>query len=347
MYYRCFLIIIGTSLLIIGGGIYVHFRNPSDIYFWSLLDGRIVDVFSNVFFFIPFLFGVGNNSLPSLIHVLALSLITSGLSTKTTYSNSIYIPLFWSLINLIFEFVQHRVFTDFFTAMERGEMLPQFVLNYILNGTFDWNDIWYSIVGGGIAVISLRMLITHRTIENTPQIYLIKPVLHLCTTIVFVGGIFSITATSEPHDDFRKKPNADPVYLSYEELRESVDFTEPESIIKAGKIFVKDQFLFINDVNRGVHIFDNSEPTSPKNMGFINIPGNIDIAVKDTVLFADSFIDLIAIDFQNLPEITIMKRVEDVFPYDPYQMIEDLGVYFGNVDDTQGVVIGYSLKGND
>ena len=35
---------------------------------------------------------------------------------------------------------------------------------------------------------------------------------------------------------------------------------------------------------------DVSDPADPQNIAFITIPGNVDIAIKENVLYADSYI---------------------------------------------------------
>jgi len=168
----------------------------------------------------------------------------------------------------------------------------------------------------------------------------------LVRSVVLLVGILSVTACPPPCEGSycTGRGSADPVYLSYEELRQSIKFVQPGVIIKSGKIWVSGKYLLINDLNRGIHVFDNSDPRSPKNLGLISIPGNVDLAVKDSVLFADSFIDLVAIDLQRFPEIVVVKRMEKIFPYNAYQMINDPNIYLTGLDQSKGVVIGYTVQ---
>ncbi len=84
-----------------------------------------------------------------------------------------------------------------------------------------------------------------------------------------------------------------------------------------GKIWYNDNTLYVNIVGSGVLVIDNKNPKAPKKLGFIEIPGNVDIAVIDEVLFANNFEDLITIDISNLEKIdnkTILKRFNSIFP---------------------------------
>jgi hypothetical protein len=127
----------------------------------------------------------------------------------------------------------------------------------------------------------------------------------------------------------------EPVYLSYEELRKSVKAEAPQRLKKPGKIYIYGRYLFVNDIDRGIHIIDNSNPAAPQKVAFINIPGNIDVAVKGDKLYADSYIDLVAIDISSPLQAKEIGRVENVIP-DRWQ-----GVNYGGYDKEKGVVVDW------
>ena len=83
---------------------------------------------------------------------------------------------------------------------------------------------------------------------------------------------------------------------------------------------------------------DNSNPESPQIIKFIEIPGSVDMAIKEDILYADSYVDLVAIDISNMDDIREVKRIENVFPY-MIPACED-GIV-ENVDRTQGVVVAW------
>ncbi len=105
-----------------------------------------------------------------------------------------------------------------------------------------------------------------------------------------------------------------PVYMSLEELRSSVKSEPAQVLKKPGKIYMKGNYIFVNEVDKGIHVIDNSNPSSPQNISFISIPGNLDLAVAGNTLYADSYIDLLAIDISNLGSVTVLKRVENAIP---------------------------------
>ena len=124
----------------------------------------------------------------------------------------------------------------------------------------------------------------------------------------------------------------DPVYMSYEELRSSVKTEGPQALKKPGKIYQRGSYIFVNEVDKGIHIIDNSNPSAPQNISFISIPGNMDLAVSGNTLYADSYIDLLSLDISNPQNVTVTRRVENALP----NRIFTNGYY---ADPTQGVVI--------
>lgn len=82
---------------------------------------------------------------------------------------------------------------------------------------------------------------------------------------------------------------------------------------KTGKIYIYNDYLFINEPNEGIHIYNNANPSAPVNVAFLQIPGNVDLAIRNNILYADNFIDLLAFDISNMSNIKQVKRVTDVF----------------------------------
>lgn len=133
-----------------------------------------------------------------------------------------------------------------------------------------------------------------------------------------------------------------PIYMSYEELRSAVKMSAPRDLNKPGKIYFKDQYVLINEMMKGVHVFDVSDPANPQNKGFIEIPGNVDIAIKENILYADSYIDLVSIDVSNFDNLTETGRVQQVFPYTLPQFDNKYPV--ARIEQEKGVVIGWEVK---
>jgi len=133
----------------------------------------------------------------------------------------------------------------------------------------------------------------------------------------------------------------EPVYITYEELRSSVASEAPRMLNKPGKIWFSNNYIFINEKDKGVHIINNVNPSSPIIEAFINIPGNMDLAVRGNTLFADSYVDLLAIDISSPSAATVTKRIENALPQRGSMGFTNMGWDF-NQTDPQGVITHYN-----
>lgn len=105
-----------------------------------------------------------------------------------------------------------------------------------------------------------------------------------------------------------------PVYMAVSAVRAQVISNQASKQLSVpGKIYVYGNYLFIGEVNKGIHVVDNSNPASPRLINFINIPGSADMAVNSNILYADQYTDLLAFDLTNPAYIKLINRVEDVF----------------------------------
>jgi hypothetical protein len=152
--------------------------------------------------------------------------------------------------------------------------------------------------------------------------------------------VFSISGCKDViyENDLRNVP----VYMTYNELRSAVKQAAPRSLVNPGKIYFKDGFIFINEELKGIHIIDNRDPHNPVNTAFIEIPGNIDMAIKNDVLYADSYIDLVAIDISDMTNPKEVERITEVFPY-TVPKATDLNLLMAVVDEKKGVVVDWEI----
>lgn len=123
-----------------------------------------------------------------------------------------------------------------------------------------------------------------------------------------------------------------PVYQQKQNIIDSVNGDASEPIDSLGKIYVMGQYIFLNDVNKGIHVLDNSDPSHPVRVAFLRIPGNQDLVIKDNTLYADMFCDLLSIDISDIRHAKINSMLPNVFTEQGY-----------DVDSTQ-MVVGYILR---
>jgi hypothetical protein len=109
-----------------------------------------------------------------------------------------------------------------------------------------------------------------------------------------------------------------PVYRTNAEVRANIRSNAPREIERPGKLFIKGDYIFLNEIDKGIHILDNSNPAGPKNVAFIDIPGNVDLAVKGDILYADLYVDLLTLDISNPLKVIVKSIIDNAFPFRQY-----------------------------
>lgn len=170
-----------------------------------------------------------------------------------------------------------------------------------------------------------------------------KTILKAAIPLVFLLTIMSMlhSCRDRVFEEMTYMANV-PVYMEFDQFRAAVKKSSARELKSPGKIYFKDNLLYINESLEGVHIIDNSNPSSPLKVGFIEIPGNVDIAIRGNILYADSFIDLVAIDISNPDQPVEIDRIKGAFPnvLPPF----DFGIPVYGLDFTKGVVVGWEEK---
>ncbi|MFK7926014.1 MAG: LVIVD repeat-containing protein [Bacteroidia bacterium] len=126
-----------------------------------------------------------------------------------------------------------------------------------------------------------------------------------------------------------------PVYMSQEAFERAVEVQSPQAVQNPGKIYVKDNYLFVNEIAKGIHIYDYKNPSNPQAVAFINVPGNYDIAVNCGKLYLDSSKDLLVFDLNDVSSPALVNRVKNAMP--------NITQYRGYVaDPSKGVVVDWT-----
>jgi len=133
-----------------------------------------------------------------------------------------------------------------------------------------------------------------------------------------------------------------PMYVPREEAKE-VKLLGPRDVVTQGKIYIKDQYIYVGDVNLGIHIIKNTDPTHPEKVAFLQIYGNHDIAIKGETLYADNLEDLVAIDISDRENPQVVKRIEGIYKLPNQHFPENLPyhTYFECADPDKGYVVGW------
>ena len=130
-----------------------------------------------------------------------------------------------------------------------------------------------------------------------------------------------------------------PIVKTFEELRDLVKWFPPQPIGNNGKIVIYGNYLLVNEPDKGIHIFDNQDPTNPVPKGFVNIPGNNDFMVKDDIIYAESLKDLVLIDMKDINTVEEVGRSRNLFTVNRYRF-SSLSDYYFDIDTTNEIIIG-------
>jgi len=163
----------------------------------------------------------------------------------------------------------------------------------------------------------------------------IIPIISLFISFVFL-------AISCEDSTYRAYTGNAPVYLSYDDLRKSVINQEYEDLKNPGKIYFKDNYIFIVEELKGIHIYDNSDPGSPSKTNFLKLPGVVDISISGQTLYADSYVDLVVLDLVDIRNIKEVVRLKDMLPYTIPPVDNDYPMAY--VDEEKGVVIDWEVR---
>ena len=136
----------------------------------------------------------------------------------------------------------------------------------------------------------------------------------LYSSTVFLGLLLSLSGCFFDVDEQPTLPPYRPLLMSRATLEQSVALVPARELHNTGKIYLKGRYVYINERYEGIHIIDNIDPTQPRNVGFLRIPGSLDIAMRGNLLYADNAVDLVTLDLSDPSNVRVLSRVRDAFP---------------------------------
>jgi hypothetical protein len=131
-----------------------------------------------------------------------------------------------------------------------------------------------------------------------------------------------------------------PIYMSSDDAFD-IKIEVAQKMVSPGKIYIYNNYLFVNEKAKGIHVINNANPSNPQKIAFINIPGNYDMAVKGNVMYVDNFTDIVALSLNNVNNITVLKRIKNAIKATNFMSPDNYTGYFECVDTTKGYVIGW------
>ena len=118
-----------------------------------------------------------------------------------------------------------------------------------------------------------------------------------------------------------------------------IRMTPARAVAHPGKIYVYGKYLLVNEKLKGIHVFDNSDPSQPVNLGFLQLLGNSDMAIRDNLLYADYMGSLVALTVDDFG--TVEERGRLPLRHWIHGVPAPPGYYFECVDPGKGMVIDW------
>ena len=159
-------------------------------------------------------------------------------------------------------------------------------------------------------------------------------------TLLMILSVFSFFSSCVLPESEKEEVGLKPIYTSEADAF-TIAVQGEQNMVSPGKIYIYNNYLFVNEKGKGIHVINNANPSAPNKFAFISIPGNYDLAVSGNVMYVDNFTDIVALNISDVNNITVLKRIEDVIKATNYMSPENYTGYFECVDSTKGYVIGW------
>jgi len=170
---------------------------------------------------------------------------------------------------------------------------------------------------------------------------MIKSIYKLALLLPLV--FLSCTPSTEPNFPEGEVVGYQPVYL--DDADNSIDLVGARPVEDPGQIYLLGDLLLVNDVGKGIHIIDNSDPAAPVNKGFLTVLGSENMVLRDGIVYVNQFNSLLAIDVSDVDNVRVISRNEDALRTNGNdRLVPPLsGYFFECVDFSKGDIIGWRL----
>ena len=134
-----------------------------------------------------------------------------------------------------------------------------------------------------------------------------------------------------------------PIYQT--DVSTTIEFGANRNIENPGQIYVLNGLLLLNDIGKGFHVIDNTNPSTPTKLGFLQVAGSENMAIKDGILYVNQYNELIALDINDLNNIQVISR--ELITLEGRSVSQNVppqnGVYFECPDPSKGELVGWEI----
>ena len=138
---------------------------------------------------------------------------------------------------------------------------------------------------------------------------------HLTSWALLLGLVLGCTRQEEPQPEayYSLYASYRPLLLTRAALESAVAVAPPQALHNTGKLYLYGRYIFVNEKYEGIHVIDNQDPANPRPVSFLRIPGNVDLAVRNNLLYADNGPDLVVMDVRDPAHAQPRDRVREAF----------------------------------
>jgi hypothetical protein len=129
--------------------------------------------------------------------------------------------------------------------------------------------------------------------------------------------LFGLTVLGLMSQQFAPSPPTEyePILMTRGEMVSAIALQDARVIEAPGKIWVYNNYIFLIEQYKGIHIIDNTIPAESKTIAFIHVDGCTELAIKDDIIYTNNAVDMIGIKVDaTLKSIEVVSRKEYILP---------------------------------
>jgi len=135
-------------------------------------------------------------------------------------------------------------------------------------------------------------------------------------SLFFLSGLLLTSCSLDQCDQTITYTKFSAIYGDLASMRVDDLVESAKTIEQPGKIYVSEELLIIGDRGTGIHIIDNTDPSNPSPVSFLNVPGSTQLYVEGDYIYSNAYYDMIKIDISDMNNIRVADRMVEAFPID-------------------------------
>lgn len=160
---------------------------------------------------------------------------------------------------------------------------------------------------------------------------------------------FTFFGSRHPSHGVEKVYGWKPIFAQDTSYKNVTYVNKAMAVNNPGNIYIYKNYILQSELGKGIHIIDKQTPGNSKRIGFIKIAGNTDLSIKNDILYANNYWDLVMVDISNLQSPVFISRQKNVFNHSgasnfiyDWQKPDSTGYYECNYSyNRDSIIIGW------